>query len=172
MVLVSDTGIYGFLTFGAAVKPDILMSYNGDDMLMVIARLLFGISILTIYPIILLLGRWVGLDTRGYLGLKRGLPSGRERRVVVGGPADDALRCRSVMQDPILRWWAGRDGSVPETVEVRSRCVLSFLWIALTLLIAMFVPDISKIISVIGGVSAAFIFIFPGKRSAAEQVAM
>ena len=74
------------------------------------------------------------------------------------------------MQDPILKWWAGRDGSVPETVEVRSRCVLSFLWIALTLLIAMFVPDISKIISVIGGVSAAFIFIFPGKRSAAEQV--
>ena len=47
------------------MKPDILMSYNGDDMLMVIARLLFGISILTIYPIILLLGRWVRLKTRG-----------------------------------------------------------------------------------------------------------
>ncbi|CAL8374765.1 unnamed protein product [Arctogadus glacialis] len=125
LLIYTLTGIYGFLTFGPAVKPDILMSYNGDDVLMVIARLLFGISILTIYPIILLLGR-------------------------------------SVMQDPILKWWAGRDGSVPETVEVRSRCVLSFLWIALTLLIAMFVPDISKIISVIGGVSAAFIFIFPG----------
>ena len=47
------------------MKPDILMSYNCDDMLMVVARLLFGISILTIYPIILLLGRWVGLETPG-----------------------------------------------------------------------------------------------------------
>lgn len=50
-------GVYGYLTFGKEVKPDILMSYTGDDVLMLIARLLFGISIITIYPIIVLLGR-------------------------------------------------------------------------------------------------------------------
>ncbi|CAL8355330.1 unnamed protein product [Lota lota] len=125
LIIYTLTGVYGFLTFGAGVKPDILMSYKGDDMLMVIARLLFGISIITIYPIILLLGR-------------------------------------SVLQDPLLRRWGGCYSVAPDTLERRSRCVLSFLWIALTLLIAMFVPDISQIVSVIGGVSAAFIFIFPG----------
>lgn len=53
----SVAGVYGYLTFGKDVKADILMSYSGDDILMLIARLLFGVSIITIYPIILLLGR-------------------------------------------------------------------------------------------------------------------
>lgn len=53
----SVAGVYGYLTFGKNVKADILMSYTGDDILMLIARLLFGVSIITIYPIILLLGR-------------------------------------------------------------------------------------------------------------------
>ncbi|KAG7269217.1 hypothetical protein CRUP_011856 [Coryphaenoides rupestris] len=85
------------------------MSYTGDDMLMVIARLL------------------------------------------------------SVIQDPLLRWCGGERDSVAaqDGLERRSRYALTFLWIAVTLLIAMFVPDISKVISVIGGISAFFIFIFP-----------
>lgn len=51
-------GVFGFLTFGREVASDILMSYPGNDVVMIIARLLFGISIITIYPIILLLGRY------------------------------------------------------------------------------------------------------------------
>lgn len=51
-------GVYGFLTFGEEVASDILMSYPGSDVVIIISRLLFGISIITIYPIILLLGRW------------------------------------------------------------------------------------------------------------------
>lgn len=50
-------GVYGFLTFGQEVASDILMSYPGSDVVIIISRLLFGISIITIYPIILLLGR-------------------------------------------------------------------------------------------------------------------
>lgn len=46
--------------------------------------------------------------------------------------------------------------------ERRSRYILTVLWITVTMFIAMFVPDISKVISVIGGISAFFIFIFPG----------
>lgn len=42
---------------------------------------------------------------------------------------------------------------------------MTVLWITVTLLFAVFVPDISQIISVIGGISAFFIFIFPGVRS-------
>ncbi|XP_027140593.1 putative sodium-coupled neutral amino acid transporter 8a [Larimichthys crocea] len=125
LIIYSLTGAYGYLTFGKGVKADILMSYTGDDILMLVARLLFGVSIITIYPIILLLGR-------------------------------------SVIQDPLLSWRRRREGAVTVDFESHSRYVLTVLWITATLLIAMFVPDISKVISVIGGISAFFIFIFPG----------
>ncbi|XP_049580242.1 putative sodium-coupled neutral amino acid transporter 8a [Syngnathus scovelli] len=124
-VIYSLTGVYGYLTFGKDVKADILMSYMGNDILMLIARLLFGVSIITIYPIILLLGR-------------------------------------SVIQDPLLSWWRRRGRTVTVKFESRSRYTLTFLWITATILIAVLVPDISKVISVIGGISAFFIFIFPG----------
>uniref|UniRef100_A0A3B5AW83 Putative sodium-coupled neutral amino acid transporter 8 n=1 Tax=Stegastes partitus TaxID=144197 RepID=A0A3B5AW83_9TELE len=125
LIIYSLTGVYGYLTFGKDTKADILMSYASDDVLMLIARLLFGVSIITIYPITLLLGR-------------------------------------SVIQDLLLSWRRRRHGDLL-TVEFerRSRHTLTVLWITMTLLIAVFVPDISKVISVIGGVSAFFIFIFP-----------
>ncbi|MEQ2240469.1 hypothetical protein ILYODFUR_015284 [Ilyodon furcidens] len=69
---------------------------------------------------------------------------------------------RSVIQDPLLSWVRRRGGVLMAKFESRSRYVLTVLWITTTLLIAMFVPDISKVISVIGGISAFFIFIFPG----------
>lgn len=67
-----------------------------------------------------------------------------------------------MIQDPLLSWWRRRDSIATVAFERRSRYVLTVLWIISTLLIAMFVPDISKVISVIGGISAFFIFIFPG----------
>uniref|UniRef100_A0A8V5GU21 Uncharacterized protein n=1 Tax=Melopsittacus undulatus TaxID=13146 RepID=A0A8V5GU21_MELUD len=98
---------YGYLTFGEAAAPDVLMSYPGNDPVVIVARLLFGVSIITIYPIVVLL--------------------------------------------------------VPEAQEQRSRVVLTVTWMATTLAIALFVPDIGKVIELIGGISAFFIFIFPGK---------
>lgn len=50
-------GAYGFLTFGTEVSADILMSYPGDDVVIIVARALFGVSIVTVYPIALFLGR-------------------------------------------------------------------------------------------------------------------
>ncbi|XP_065123809.1 putative sodium-coupled neutral amino acid transporter 8 [Paramisgurnus dabryanus] len=124
LLIYTLTGVFGFLTFGREVASDILMSYPGDDVVMIIARLLFGISIVTIYPIILLLGR-------------------------------------SVILSLVLRLW-GRRALITSVFECRCRVILTFLWIAITLLIAVYVPDMSEIISVIGGISAFFIFIFPG----------
>ncbi|XP_009887886.1 PREDICTED: putative sodium-coupled neutral amino acid transporter 8, partial [Charadrius vociferus] len=88
------------------------------------ARLLFGISIVTIYPIVVLLGR-------------------------------------SVVRD---MWETPKRGTttVPEVHERRSRVALTVAWMATTLAIALFVPDIGKVIELIGGISAFFIFIFPG----------
>uniref|UniRef100_A0A8C9RKB7 Putative sodium-coupled neutral amino acid transporter 8 n=1 Tax=Scleropages formosus TaxID=113540 RepID=A0A8C9RKB7_SCLFO len=124
LLIYSLTGIFGYLTFGKNVAADILMSYPGDDVAMIIARLLFGFSIVTIYPIILLLGRWF-------------------------------------IHNLLLRFW-GRFSIVTQSFESRSRVMLTVVWIMVTLLITMFVPDMSKVISVIGGISAFFIFIFPG----------
>ncbi|KAG8437725.1 hypothetical protein GDO86_008438 [Hymenochirus boettgeri] len=124
LLIYSLTGLYGSLTFGEAVAADILMSYPGDDIAVIIARLLFGVSIITIYPIILLLGR-------------------------------------SVIQETLVEW---QQKSLFETASCERvwRIIITILWIIVTLIIALFVPDISKVISVIGGISAFFIFIFPG----------
>ncbi|XP_038596497.1 putative sodium-coupled neutral amino acid transporter 8 [Tachyglossus aculeatus] len=119
LLIYSLTGIYGYLTFGADVSADVLMSYPGNDMMIIVARLLFGISIITIYPIVLLLGRSVTQDV-----------------------------CAPVLS--------------AKPSEALARMLLTVLWIATTLLVALFVPDISKVISLIGGISAFFIFIFPG----------
>ncbi|XP_004377784.1 solute carrier family 38 member 8 [Trichechus manatus latirostris] len=56
------TGAYGFLTFGAGVSADILMSYPGNDVVVIVARVLFAVSIVTVYPIVLFLGRSVLQD--------------------------------------------------------------------------------------------------------------
>lgn len=61
-----------------------------------------------------------------------------------------------------------RTTAVPEEHEQRSRVVLTVTWMATTLAIALFVPDIGKVIELIGGISAFFIFIFPGKSERRE----
>ncbi|KAM8799264.1 solute carrier family 38 member 8 [Eudromia elegans] len=124
LLIYTLTGLYGYLTFGEDVAADILMSYPGNDAVVIVARLLFGISIVTIYPIVVLLGR-------------------------------------SVIRDV---WVNPKRGAVPasEASERRTRVALTVSWIAATLVIALFVPDIGKVIGLIGGISAFFIFIFPG----------
>ncbi|XP_050167612.1 putative sodium-coupled neutral amino acid transporter 8 [Myiozetetes cayanensis] len=123
LLIYSLTGLYGYLTFGEAVASDVLMSYPGNDPLVIVARLLFGVSIVTIYPIVVLLGR-------------------------------------SVVRD----LWAPpkRGAAVSEAQERRGRVALTVTWMGATLTIALAVPDIGKVIELIGGISAFFIFIFPG----------
>uniref|UniRef100_A0A673N4C0 Solute carrier family 38 member 8b n=1 Tax=Sinocyclocheilus rhinocerous TaxID=307959 RepID=A0A673N4C0_9TELE len=115
LIIYTLTGVFGFLTFGREVASDILMSYPGNDVMMIIARLLFGISIVTIYPIILLLGR-------------------------------------SVILTEILRFWERR-AIITSVFESRCRLILTILWITVTLLIAIYIPDMSEAISVIGGIT-------------------
>lgn len=79
---------------------------------------------------------------------------------VLSAPA--ILPPRSVVKD----LWAApkrRAVAVSEAHERRSRVALTVTWMAATLGIALFVPDIGKVIELIGGISAFFIFIFPGK---------
>lgn len=77
------------------------------------------------------------------------------------------LPVRSVVKD---LWASPKRGAVAvsEGQERRSRVALTVTWMAATLAIALFVPDIGKVIELIGGISAFFIFIFPGKRRHGE----
>lgn len=77
------------------------------------------------------------------------------------------LPARSVVKD---LWASSKRGAVAvsEGQERRSRVALTVTWMAATLGIALFVPDIGKVIELIGGISAFFIFIFPGKRRHGE----
>uniref|UniRef100_A0A8C2B211 Solute carrier family 38 member 8a n=1 Tax=Cyprinus carpio TaxID=7962 RepID=A0A8C2B211_CYPCA len=86
LIIYSLTGVFGYLTFGKNIAPDILMLYSGGKL----------------------------------------------------------------------------SYAVTESYESWTRVALTTVWVTITLLIAVFVPDISKVISVVGVVSAFFIFIFPG----------
>ncbi|KAB1274991.1 putative sodium-coupled neutral amino acid transporter 7 [Camelus dromedarius] len=124
LAVYMGTGICGFLTFGDAVDPDVLLSYPSEDMAVAVARAFIILSVLTSYPILHFCGRAVveGLWLR-YQGMPVEEDVGRERR-------------RRVLQ--------------------------TLVWFLLTLLLALFIPDIGKVISVVGGLAACFIFVFPG----------
>ncbi|XP_053409416.1 putative sodium-coupled neutral amino acid transporter 8 [Nycticebus coucang] len=126
-LIYSLTGVYGFLTFGTEVSSDVLMSYPGNDVVIVVARVLFAVSVITVYPIVLFLGRSVIQDFW--------------RRSSWGAWGPRALA------DPSGPW---------------VRMPLTILWVAVTLATALFVPDLSEIVGVIGSLSSFFIFIFPG----------
>lgn len=46
--------------------------------------------------------------------------------------------------------------------EKRRRILQTMVWFVVTLVLALFIPDIGRVISLIGGLAACFIFVFPG----------
>ncbi|XP_074864805.1 sodium-coupled neutral amino acid transporter 7 isoform X2 [Carettochelys insculpta] len=68
---------------------------------------------------------------------------------------------RAVLEGLWLRY---KGEPVEEDVvrERRRRVLQTVSWFLLTLLLALFIPDIGKVISLIGGLAACFIFVFPG----------
>lgn len=68
---------------------------------------------------------------------------------------------RAVLEGLWLRFTAQEAGEEPAK-ERRRRIFQTLAWFVLTLLLALFIPDIGRVISLIGGLAACFIFIFPG----------
>lgn len=56
-LLSLPSGICGFLTFGASVDPDVLLSYPSNDMAVAVARAFIILSVLTSYSILHFCGR-------------------------------------------------------------------------------------------------------------------
>ncbi|XP_063294698.1 sodium-coupled neutral amino acid transporter 7 [Pelobates fuscus] len=68
---------------------------------------------------------------------------------------------RAVLEGLWLRVTAQEPGEDPGRERCR-RILQTVTWFLLTLLLALFIPDIGRVISLIGGLAACFIFIFPG----------
>ena len=56
-IVYTLTGTFGYLTFGLDVNPDILVSYGANDPLVIAARLLMAVAMVTSYPILHFCGR-------------------------------------------------------------------------------------------------------------------
>uniref|UniRef100_A0A4W4E6K5 Sodium-coupled neutral amino acid transporter 7 n=1 Tax=Electrophorus electricus TaxID=8005 RepID=A0A4W4E6K5_ELEEL len=68
---------------------------------------------------------------------------------------------RAVLEGLWLRF-KGEDVDTDVARERRRRLLQTLIWFCLTLLLALFIPDIGRVISLIGGLAACFIFVFPG----------
>uniref|UniRef100_A0AAY4BSE6 Sodium-coupled neutral amino acid transporter 7 n=1 Tax=Denticeps clupeoides TaxID=299321 RepID=A0AAY4BSE6_9TELE len=68
---------------------------------------------------------------------------------------------RAVLEGLWLRFH-GEQVEVDVGRERRRRILQTTVWFFLTLLLALFIPDIGRVISLIGGLAACFIFVFPG----------
>ncbi|KAL1007304.1 hypothetical protein UPYG_G00084740 [Umbra pygmaea] len=68
---------------------------------------------------------------------------------------------RAVLEGLWLRFH-GEQVEVCVRRERRRRWLQTVVWFTLTLILALFIPDIGRVISLIGGLAACFIFVFPG----------
>ncbi|CAF99550.1 unnamed protein product [Tetraodon nigroviridis] len=70
---------------------------------------------------------------------------------------------RAVIEGLWLRF-RGEQVEVCVRREKRRRVLQTLVWFVVTLVLALFTPDIGRVISMIGGLAACFIFVFPGNR--------
>ncbi|KAM3876646.1 sodium-coupled neutral amino acid transporter 7 [Diretmus argenteus] len=68
---------------------------------------------------------------------------------------------RAVIEGLWLRFH-GEQVEVCVRREQRRRILQTLVWFSVTLILALFIPDIGRVISLIGGLAACFIFVFPG----------
>ena len=66
--------------------------------------------------------------------------------------------------DSLLVEVGRRSADDVDVMERRRRVITTLIWFIITLLIALFIPDIGVIISLLGGLAAIFIFVFPGRQ--------
>uniref|UniRef100_A0A3Q4GP62 Sodium-coupled neutral amino acid transporter 7 n=1 Tax=Neolamprologus brichardi TaxID=32507 RepID=A0A3Q4GP62_NEOBR len=68
--------------------------------------------------------------------------------------------CGAVIEGLWLRF-QGEQVEVCVRRERRRRILQTLVWFIITLVLALFIPDIGRVISLIGGLAACFIFVFP-----------
>lgn len=152
-VLCPCSGVCGYLTFGANVSQDVLMSYPSNDIAVAIARAFIVICVVTSYPILHFCGRY-DFQTLAVCLLVSSAGAFLSFNLLVAR--------RAVVEGLWLRF-QGEQVEVCVRRERRRRILQTLVWFVSTLLLALFIPDIGRVISLIGGLAACFIFVFPGK---------
>ena len=61
LIVYSVTGLFGYLTFNSrtCISGDVLRNYCPRDIPIIIARVMIVVSMITLYPIVCYIGRWV-----------------------------------------------------------------------------------------------------------------
>ncbi|XP_063586479.1 sodium-coupled neutral amino acid transporter 7-like [Penaeus indicus] len=128
---------YGFLTFGSLVNTDVLLSYEARRPQVLVAVVLLAVKSWTTYPILL-------FCMSGFYM--------RSLNIVVSVEAvnDMYLRVRSLPES------AAEKGE-----PTRRKLIAIALW-SLTVLFAVFLPNIGIVMKILGSLAALFIFVFPG----------
>ena len=126
-IVYTLTGTFGYLTFGADVNNDILVSYSATDPLVIAARVLMAVAMITSYPILHFCGRAAFFSITGLDAFDLNIPPEQKRKF-----------------------------------ELRRRIVATCIWFLTALMLAIFIPNITDVISIIGSLAAFFILIFPG----------
>ncbi|KAI6645754.1 Sodium-coupled neutral amino acid transporter 7 [Oopsacas minuta] len=128
------TGVFGFLTFGVTVDPDVIKSYDAHNTLVIIARIGLLVSMITSYPLLAFLGR---------------------------SPTDEfvvqTIRLLSIK-------WSNLTILTVDTgkTQLFRLQLISLCWFAISLLLGVFLPSIEVVITPIGGVAAMFSIVYPG----------
>jgi len=65
--------------------------------------------------------------------------------------------------DSLLPDISGQTATDVHVMERRRRIIVTLIWFIISLLFALFIPDIGVVISLLGGLAAIFIFVFPGQ---------
>lgn len=80
-------------------------------------------------------------------------------------PGSLCVASRLVMQDFWRRSCCQVRGSggLTDPSGLRPRTLLTVVWVAVTLALALVLPDLSEIVGIIGGTSSSFILTFPGE---------
>ena len=126
-IVYTLTGTFGYLTFGEDVNNDILVSYSATDPLVIAARVLMAVAMITSYPILHFCGRAAFFSITGLDAFDLNITAEQKRKT-----------------------------------ELRRRVVATCIWFLTALMLAIFIPNITDVISVIGSLAAFFILIFPG----------
>lgn len=75
----------------------------------------------------------------------------------------DEYVCDRVAIDSLLVSRSRHPAADVDVTERRRRIIMTLIWFTVSLLIALFIPDIGVVISLLGGLAAIFIFVFPGQ---------
>lgn len=123
-MLYNLVGIYGYMTFGSRVDPDIMSLYNAKDPVVIVGVIALIIKFITTYPPLMFCGRGA---LEGLYAELRNLPSEEK-----------------------------------QSTQTNRRIILSTIWFLSTIALAIFAPDISVTLQLLGSMASINVFVFPG----------